>query len=72
VFWVLQEEWILHAEGGMYGEGLRALGIGLELGYTWLLGDSRHLSFSIGGGATWVLDGGAISIVRLINVGLAF
>lgn len=56
----------------MYGEGLRALGIGLELGYTWLLGDSRHLSFSIGGGATWVLDGGAISIVRLINFGWAF
>ena len=69
---MLQKDWILHDEGGMYGEGLRALGIGLELGFTWLLGDSRHLSFSIGGGATWVLDGGAISIVRLINFGWAF
>ena len=72
LFWVSQGDWILEEEGGMYGDRFRSLGVGLELGYAWLLGDSRHLSISIGGGATRVLDGGAIPIVRLVNMGWAF
>jgi len=72
LFWVSQGDWMLQEEGEMYEDGFRSLGVGLELGYAWLLGDSRHLSVSIGGGATRVLDGGAIPIVRLVNMGWAF
>jgi hypothetical protein len=63
---------MLQEEGVMYEDGFRSLGVGLEFGYAWLLGDSRHLSVSIGGGATRLLDGGAIPIVRLVNMGWAF
>ena len=56
-----------------YGRGDFKCGcIGLELGYGWSLGDSRHLSVSIGGVATRMLDGGAIPKVCLINLGRAF
>ena len=48
------------------------LGLGFELGYAWLLGSERHLSMSIGGGATRVLNGEPIPVLRLVNVGWAF
>lgn len=72
LFWVSQGEWMLQEDGLMGEDGFRSLGVGLELGYAWLLGDSRHLSVSIGGGATRVVDGGAIPIIRLVNIGWAF
>ncbi len=49
-----------------------SLGIGFELGKAWLLGSERHLSISIGFGATRVLNGPIIPVLRLVNVGWAF
>ena len=72
LFWVSQEEWMLEENGLAGEEGFGSLGVGLELGYAWLLGNSRHLSVSIGGGATRVVNGGAIPIIRLVNIGWAF
>ena len=48
------------------------LGLGFELGYAWLLGSEQHLSMSIGVGATRVLNGEPIPVLRLVNVGWAF
>ena len=49
-----------------------ALGLGFELGKAWLLGSERHLSISISFGATRVLNGQVIPVLRLVNVGWAF
>lgn len=48
------------------------LGLGLEMGYAWLLGAERHLSISVGGGATRIFNSTPIPVIRLINVGWAF
>ena len=48
------------------------LGLGFELGYAWLVGSEQHLSISIGGGATRVLNGAPIPVLRLVNIGWAF
>ena len=68
VFWVLQEQGVV----GMDEDSGPHLGLGFELGYAWLLGSERHLSISIGGGATRVFNGGPIPVLRLVNVGWAF
>lgn len=52
-------------------------GAGFEIGYTWLLGESRNFQLSLGAGASRLfggtLDGSAaIPTIRLLNVGLAF
>jgi hypothetical protein len=54
-------------------EGLR-LGLGVEVGYAWLLGREEHLSISIGFGATRILgsDSYSIPVLRLANIGWAF
>ncbi len=70
VFWSSQEQ----EEGGIDPAedlGLH-IGLGFELGYAWLVGSERHLSISIGGGATRVLNGPPIPVLRLINIGWAF
>jgi len=48
------------------------VGLGLEMGYAWLLGSEGHLSISIGGGATRVFNHAPIPVLRLVNVGWAF
>jgi hypothetical protein len=68
VFWVSQEE----DDIGRDENRGPHLGFGFELGHAWLVGSERHLSISIGGGATRVLDGAAIPVLRLVNIGWAF
>ena len=70
MFWSSQEQ----EEGGIDPvEDLGShIGLGFELGYAWLVGSERHLSISIGGGATRVLNGPPIPVLRLINIGWAF
>ena len=70
VFWSSQEQ----EEGSIDPvENLGShVGLGFELGYAWLVGAERHLSISIGGGATRVLNGPPIPVLRLINIGWAF
>jgi len=70
VFWSSQEQ----EEGSIdQVENLGShVGLGFELGYAWLVGAERHLSISIGGGATRVLNGPPIPVLRLINIGWAF
>ena len=48
------------------------LGVGFELGYAWLVGNEKHLSISMGGGATRLFNGDAVPMIRLVNVGWAF
>ena len=54
------------------------LGVGFELGYTWLLGSQRNFSVSIGAGATRLFGGDlndvslVVPTVRLVNLGWAF
>ncbi len=48
------------------------LGLGLEIGYAWLLGSEQHLSVSIGGGATKMFNGTPLPMIRLVNIGWAF
>ena len=58
------------------GEAGHAFGLGVELGYGWLLGARRNFAVSIGAGATrpWGEHGGSavIPTVRLVNVGWSF
>jgi len=60
------------------GESGEALGLGFEVGYTWLLGSRRNVAFSLGAGLTRIvagdiLDGPSVlPTVRLLNVGIAF
>ena len=68
VFWMSQEE----DDIGTDEDRGPHLGFGFELGHAWLLGSERHLSISIGGGATRVLNGEAIPVLRLVNIGWAF
>lgn len=70
MFWSSQEQ----EEGGIDpSEDLGShIGLGFELGYAWLVGPERHLSISIGGGATRVINGPPIPVLRLINIGWAF
>ena len=68
VFWVSQEE----DDIGTDEDRGPHLGLGFELGYAWLVGSERHLSISIGGGATRVFNGGPIPVLRLVNIGWAF
>ena len=48
------------------------LGVGFELGYTWLLGKNRNFNVSLGAGATKLLAGPVVPTVKLLNVGWAF
>ena len=68
LFWVSQGQDIV----GIEEDRGPHLGLGFELGYAWLLGSDQHLSMSIGGGATRVLNGEPIPVLRLVNVGWAF
>jgi hypothetical protein len=54
-------------------------GFGLDVGYTWLLGDTQHFAMSVGVGATRLFgedldedETGFLPIIRLVNVGVAF
>ncbi len=56
-----------------------AFGFGLDVGYTWLLGDNQNFAISVGAGATRLFGGdleddqaGFLPIIRLVNVGVAF
>jgi hypothetical protein len=56
-----------------------AFGFGLDVGYTWLLGEGQNFAISVGAGATRLFGGdleddqvGFLPIIRLINVGVAF
>ena len=56
-----------------------ALGLGFELGYTWLMGSDRNFAISIGLGATRLFGGDlgedvsvTLPTVRLVNLGWAF
>ena len=68
LFWVSQDQEVVGIDEDLGPH----FGLGFELGYAWLLGSERHLSLSIGGGATRVLNGEPIPVVRLVNVGWAF
>ena len=68
LFWVSQGQDVV----GIEEDRGPHLGLGFELGYAWLLGSEQHLSMSIGGGATRVLNGEPIPVLRLVNVGWAF
>ena len=75
VFWVSQEEDDIHSCRPNCGTDENRgphLGLGFELGYAWLVGSERHLSISIGGGATRVFNGEPIPVLRLVNIGWAF
>lgn len=57
------------------GEGESAFGIGIEVGYTWLLGSNQNYVVSLGLGVTRLFaDEGesALPGLRLVNVGWAF
>ena len=72
VFWRSQEQ-EQEEDGIDPDEDLGShIGLGFELGYAWLVGSERHLSISIGGGATRVLNGPPIPVLRLVNIGWAF
>ncbi len=56
-----------------------AYGFGLDVGYTWLLGDNQNFAVSVGGGATRLFGGDLeddqaafLPIIRLVNIGVAF
>ncbi len=49
-----------------------SLGVGFELGYTWLLGANRNFNVSLGAGATKLFAGPVVPTVKLLNVGWAF
>jgi hypothetical protein len=68
LFWVSQGQDVV----GIEEDRGPHLGLGFELGYAWLFGSEQHLSMSIGGGATRVLNGEPIPVLRLVNVGWAF
>jgi len=68
LFWVSQEHDVVDIDEDLGPH----LGLGFELGKAWLLGSERHLSISIGFGATRVLNGDAIPVLRLVNIGWAF
>jgi hypothetical protein len=63
------------SDEGASGE---ALGLGFEIGYTWLLGARRNVALSLGAGlsrivAGDVMDGPSVlPTIRLLNVGVAF
>ena len=55
-----------------------AYGFGLDVGYTWLLGEGQNFAISVGAGATRLFgsdledETGFLPIIRLVNVGVAF
>ena len=49
-----------------------SLGVGFELGYTWLLGANRNFNVSLGAGATKLCAGPVVPTIKLLNVGWAF
>ncbi|MBT8396896.1 MAG: DUF3575 domain-containing protein, partial [Gemmatimonadetes bacterium] len=59
-------------------ESYTAFGLGVDIGYTWLLGPSRAFYIGMGIGATRLLGGdlgdasGTVPSIRLINIGIAF
>jgi hypothetical protein len=66
------DEFNVDEEGTTYG-------FGLEVGYTWLLGDNENFVISVGAGATRLFGGdleddtvGFLPIIRLVNIGAAF
>jgi hypothetical protein len=57
----------------------QAFGFGLDVGYTWLLGDGQNFAVSVGVGATRLFGGDLeddqmafLPIIRLVNIGVAF
>jgi hypothetical protein len=60
------------------GESGEALGLGFEIGYTWLLGSRRNVALSLGAGLSRIVAGdvmegpSVLPTVRLLNVGVAF
>lgn len=55
-----------------------AFGLGVDIGYTWLLGPGRSFYVGVGIGATRLFGGdlgsasGTVPSIRLINIGIAF
>jgi hypothetical protein len=56
-----------------------AYGFGLDVGYTWLLGQNQNFAVSVGVGATRLFGGDLedeqvafLPIIRLVNIGVAF
>ncbi len=52
-------------------------GVGVEIGYTWLLGSERHFAISVGGGLSRLFggdpeDGPLLPNARLVNIGVAY
>ena len=54
-------------------------GVGVEIGYNWLLGPSRNVMIGTGFGLTRILDSGrswnvpdVLPSIRLVNIGVAF
>jgi opacity protein-like surface antigen len=73
----------LGARGGLHrvsadGEAGNAMGLGFEIGYTWLLGSKKHFVVSIGAGATRLFGGDledvslTIPTLRVVNLGWSF
>jgi hypothetical protein len=48
------------------------LGIGVDFGYSWLLGLNRTFYVGLGAGASRLFDGPFVPSVRLVNIGIAF
>jgi hypothetical protein len=73
----------LGGRGGVHrvsgdGESAHAFGLGIEVGYSWLLGAQRNFAVSLGAGATRLFGGDmrdfsvVVPTLRLINVGWSF
>ncbi len=56
----------------LVGRPESSLGVGFELGYTWLLGADRNFNVSVGVGATALFSGPVVPTGKLLNIGWAF
>lgn len=67
----------VHRVSDRYDEG-HAFGLGIDVGYSWVMGAKRHFYLGLGIGATRLfggdVEGGRVVLpsVRLLNVGVAF
>ena len=61
-----------------YGDTGSAFGLGIDIGYSWLLGESRSFYVGLGVGASRLFgndledDSVTIPTIRLVNIGFAF
>ena len=56
----------------LVGRPESSLGVGFELGYTWLLGADRNFNVSVGVGATRLFSGRVVPTGKLLNIGWGF